>query len=109
MPRKKDEKARSLEDMAKELGYAPGEFAIRRLVEARAKVDEWKSYIRVGRVPPDFDGKMDEVQRLLSKLEKDLLAEEHELMPYFHAKKKAIEQDTSISGGLEVKVRRFTK
>ena len=105
----KEQKPKSLDDIAAELGYSPAEFQIRRMVEHRAKIDEWRDHIRVGRIPPDFDGNLQQVQALLTVFQRELAAEERELMPYFFAKKKAIESDVNIKGGLDVNIRKFVQ
>lgn len=87
----------TLEQIALDSGYMPGEFQLRRLMEGVSRVREWDSYLNRGVCPPDFKN-FETANRIRDKMANAVAEEERELLPYFHAKKKHTDVTASITG-----------
>lgn len=100
MPKAKKVPGKSLDDLAKELGYTPGEFTLRRLVEDIQAVKTWREdYVRTGKMPPDLNMDPADFRGFMLDSEVELAKREAALLDYFHPKKKAVEHKGSESGG----------
>ena len=110
-PTGRAERRGGLTQLANELGYRPGEFTIRRMVEAAKALKEWSEYLdQYGKAPPEL-GSMSpgEARGFLAREIADLVKMETGLLDFFYPKQRATtgEMDHNLKGEITVKVVRF--
>ena len=94
-----------MRDLAEELGYRPGEALIKRMKAARDSLDEWKTYIDNGTVPPDLGCYT--IGLAIDKLkneESDLARQELAMLEYFYPKHRSTELKGPNGGAIPVSV-----
>ena len=102
---------RTLAEIAEAEGYENGRFALRRLAENTARLEEWIRDMKRGIQHEDLATLTGaEARDLVVKEALALAKEERDWAPFFHATKKAV--DATVSGNpdapLKVQIVRFS-